>query len=134
MFKYKESWGNVNNLSIIFYWKKYIYHINFQWFYSSWKKMILLYQLFTSMPTPIYFNMSTKWLNSKMMNFHIHYCRKSSFFLFHCQLIKICQNVRKLLYVQKHPHRFQISSRKLLQSNAYHLGFTAFSQSSWEVH
>lgn len=28
----------MNNLSIIFYWKKYIYHINFQWFDFSWKK------------------------------------------------------------------------------------------------
>lgn len=34
------------------------------------------------MPTPIYFNMSTKLLNSEMMNFHIHYCKKFHFFYF----------------------------------------------------
>lgn len=84
----------MNNLSIIFYWKKYIYHINFQWFDSSWKKKWFYYQLFTSMPTPIYFNMSTKWLNSKMMNFHIHYCRKSSFFYFIASSSRYARTVR----------------------------------------
>lgn len=69
----------MNNLSIIFYWKKYIYHINFQWLHSSWKKN-------DSTISAFYINAHTYLFqhvyNSKMMNFHIHYCRKSSFFYF----------------------------------------------------